>query len=66
MEEQFARHRNPDFWIKKIRRNVQRDTEVTAELIAAGWRVIRIWESEIKSNPGAAADRVEEAVKASP
>jgi hypothetical protein len=25
MEAQFANHRNPEFWIAKIRRNVERD-----------------------------------------
>ena len=30
MEDQFKNHRDPGFWIANIRRNVQRDQEMTA------------------------------------
>jgi len=56
-EDQFPT--NTEFWVEKIRRNMQRDTEVTVALRAAGWRVIRVWESEILTDPTAAADLVE-------
>ncbi len=46
-------HRNRDFWIAKIERNIERDREVTARLEEMGWKVLRFWESEIKKNPGA-------------
>jgi DNA mismatch endonuclease (patch repair protein) len=39
---------NAAFWIPKIERNMQRDREVTAQLEAFGWRVVRIWEHELK------------------
>jgi DNA mismatch endonuclease (patch repair protein) len=45
-------------WISKLQRNIQRDQEVNALLTAAGWRVLRVWESEIKANINAAADRI--------
>ena len=32
------------FWSTKLARNVERDTEVTRELRAAGWKVVRVWE----------------------
>lgn len=39
---------NTEFWEGKIRRNICRD-EVNADLLAAyGWRVITIWECELK------------------
>jgi len=50
---------NRDFWMKKLRRNIERDTEVTASLEGAGWRVRRLWESEILASLEACADRVE-------
>jgi len=56
-EDQFPT--NTEFWVAKIRRNMQRDAEVTAALRAAGWRVMRVWESEILADPIAAADQVE-------
>lgn len=36
------------FWVQKIRGNRTRDRKVTRELIEKGWRVVRIWEHELK------------------
>lgn len=50
---------NAAFWIPKIERNMQRDREVTAQLDALGWRVVRIWEHELKKAEfGATVSRV--------
>ena len=49
------------FWRDKILRNIQRDKEHTARLEADGWKVIRIWESDIKSDVSKCVDIVEEA-----
>lgn len=43
---------NVDFWQTKITRNIERDTETEAELKNLGWKVIRIWECEIKAVAG--------------
>ena len=40
---------NVQFWKEKIERNVARDIRNEAELKALGWRVIRVWECEIKT-----------------
>lgn len=40
---------NVQFWKEKIERNVARDFRNEAELKALGWRVIRVWECEIKT-----------------
>lgn len=39
---------NPEFWKEKIERNVERDRNNIAELRAAGWHVLVIWECELK------------------
>ena len=39
---------NREFWIPKIERNMQRDTEVNIELDHLGYKVFRFWEQEIK------------------
>jgi DNA mismatch endonuclease (patch repair protein) len=39
---------NAKFWRDKIARNRARDRLVTRTLRARGWRVIRIWEHELK------------------
>ena len=38
-----------DFWEKKFRKNVKRDKKVRHELIDLGWRVLIIWECEVKN-----------------
>lgn len=40
---------NPEFWREKIEGNVERDKKKATELIEKGWRVITIWECELKS-----------------
>ncbi|GAA5513094.1 very short patch repair protein [Deinococcus carri] len=36
------------FWRAKIERNIQRDAQNVANLEALGWRVLRVWEKDIK------------------
>lgn len=39
---------NADYWSKKRERNIQHDKEVTALFKKRGWKVLRIWECELK------------------
>lgn len=39
---------NAEFWFTKIERNKARDRLVTRTLKAKGWRVLRVWEHELK------------------
>ena len=39
---------NTEFWVKKIKRNQERDLEVKRQLKAMGWNCITIWECELK------------------
>lgn len=57
MEAQFPEAKR-DHWTAKLRRNVERDREVTRALESDGWTVIRVWESEVRANPLAVAERV--------
>ena len=41
---------NSEYWIAKIESNIERDAKNTALLEQAGWRVIRLWESDIKKD----------------
>jgi len=43
---------NKKFWRGKIERTIERDTEVNAYLTIRGWKVIRIFESDINREPG--------------
>lgn len=40
---------NKKFWEKKIESNVKRDRIVNAELRRKGWKVLRIWEHEMRN-----------------
>jgi len=38
-----------DYWLPKLERNTLRDHDNTAKLQAMGWRVLTIWECDIKN-----------------
>ena len=39
---------NTDYWTEKFRRNVERDKKTKAALRKLGWRVIVVWECQLK------------------
>ncbi|WP_281658745.1 very short patch repair endonuclease [Halobacillus sp. Cin3] len=39
---------NPDFWEKKLKRNIERDKEVNEHYMDKGWNILRIWEHDLK------------------
>lgn len=39
---------NVVYWEKKIKQNVERDKQVTEALLVQGWRVMVVWECELK------------------
>jgi len=47
---------NRDFWLAKFKKNTERDAEVASLLAAAGWRVLVVWECEIKPKKRAALE----------
>jgi DNA mismatch endonuclease (patch repair protein) len=62
--EHYVRPRsdNAAFWASKLKENVERDERQTSRLEGADWRVIRIWEHELKKNTAMVADTVWDAV----
>lgn len=63
LESQFDGVSNKPYWVEKIRRNIARDRKVGGQLRKLGWRVVRVWESEIKKDVGKAVKQV---LKSSP
>lgn len=61
-KQKLARGTNAQYWLAKIERNVQRDRYVNQQLRAAGWMVLRFWESDVKRDPIKAAKRILRAV----
>ena len=41
---------NQDYWRPKILRNIERDNQSRKELETLGWKVITVWECELKKN----------------
>lgn len=54
----LARGANATYWVSKIERNRVRDRIVGRELRKLGWRVARVWESDVRRDPEAVALRV--------
>jgi DNA (cytosine-5)-methyltransferase 1 len=52
--------RNKKFWQAKIKRNMERDKEVTEVLEDSGWKVLRFWETDIKKDLKSCIDKVNE------
>lgn len=53
---------NPEFWEKKILRNMERDKENNLALLNMGWIVIRFWGSEIQKNVETCIAVIEECI----
>jgi DNA mismatch endonuclease Vsr len=53
---------NGAYWREKIIRNKQRDRRVNSELRKQKWRVIRLWEFNIKKNPSACIQKILRAI----
>jgi DNA mismatch endonuclease (patch repair protein) len=54
---------NREYWISKIEQNMERDYDVTQQLIELDWAVIRFWDFEIKKDVSGCADKVEQAYR---
>ena len=52
------------FWRAKIERNIERDAQNVANLRAAGWTVVRVWEKDIKKDRDGVAQEIVELVLA--
>ena len=61
-KQRLRKGTNPEFWISKIERNMQRDRENDQRLMALGWTVIHFWGEEIKKNPEECVRVIEEAI----
>ena len=54
-KEKLGKGVNADYWVQKIAYNIERDQRNTKLLQDTGWTVIRLWETDIKFDPPAAA-----------
>ena len=54
----LAQGANPRYWVEKIAYNRRRDRLINRLLQKAGWKVVRLWESDIVKDPLTAAPLV--------
>ena len=55
---------NREFWEKKIKRNIDRDMEVTKYYKSRNWNILRFWEHEVKQDLDSVIDRIINAINA--
>ena len=58
----IRRGNNPEYWEKKILRNMERDKKNNILLASMGWHVIRFWGSEISKDIDTCIKRIEECI----
>ncbi|MBM7820370.1 DNA mismatch endonuclease (patch repair protein) [Cellulosimicrobium cellulans] len=61
-------HWNPakassDYWRQKIARNIERDRAADTALAELGWRVIRVWDVDVRARPGECVQQVIQALR---
>lgn len=49
---------NAELWADKMRRNAERDRRSTHLAQDHGWQVVRVWECQVRRDPGAVAHAV--------
>lgn len=62
LKPRLEKGKNPDYWINKIQRNMERDREKDQKLIADGWTVIHFWGKDILKKTDECVKVVEEAI----
>lgn len=62
LEEQLAHSTHPEFWLKKVKRNMEHDSEVDALLEGSGWTVLRFWSRDVQKHTEQCLQTIEEAV----
>ncbi len=62
LKPRLEKGKNPDYWVKKIQRNMKRDVEKDQALEYLGWTVIHFWGKDILKNPEECVRVVEEVI----
>jgi DNA mismatch endonuclease (patch repair protein) len=62
-KDKLFRGHNAPYWIAKIETNMARDAARSQQLRAKGWRVIRVWESQIVHDLGRVIRHIERAMR---
>ena len=56
--QKLATGHNAAYWTAKIKSNVARDRRIKRALQDSGWTVLRLWESDVRTDPVRAAETI--------
>ena len=62
LKPRLKQGKNPDYWISKIQRNIDRDIEKDQKLNFMGWTVIHFWGKDILKNTDECIKVIEETI----
>lgn len=62
LKARLLKAENSEYWINKISKNIERDSEINKRLLFQGWTVIRFWGQDIKRNVGECIRVIEETI----
>lgn len=62
LKAKLEKGKNPDYWVRKIERNIQRDEEKDKQLSSMGWTVIHFWGKDILKNTEQCIKVIEETI----
>jgi DNA mismatch endonuclease (patch repair protein) len=62
LKPRILKGKNPDYWVTKIERNMERDLEKDKELLFLGWTVIHFWGKDILSDTEECVKVIEETI----
>ena len=62
LKPRLEQGKNPEYWVKKIQRNIDRDDEKDKELLFQGWTVIHFWGKDIITNTDECERVIEETI----
>ena len=62
LKPKLEKGKNPDYWVAKIQRNINRDIEKDQALQFLGWTVVHFWGKDILENPEKCVEVIKELI----
>ena len=62
LRPRLEKGQNSSYWVNKISRNRERDSEINKKLLFQGWTVIRFWGDDIKKHTDECVRVIEETI----
>ena len=62
LKPKLEKGKNPDYWVAKIQRNINRDIEKDQALQFLGWTVVHFWGKDILKNPEKCVEVIKELI----